>query len=123
MSKASFEADLFLGHKGVTAILVPFDPEVRWRRPPVSLDPRRDGWLVKGTVNGVRFDAYIGKRWGRFFVIIDPELRAAAKLSVGDTLTMVLEPTATAKALAKAREQSKVTTAPKRRAAARKKRA
>lgn len=123
MSKAAFEADLFLGHKGVTAILVPLDPEVRWRRPPVSLDCRRDGWLVKGTVNGVRFDGYIGKRWGRFFVIIDPELRAAAKLSVGDTLAMVLEPTATAKALAKAREQSKVTTAPKRGAAARKKRA
>jgi hypothetical protein len=114
MQKATFEAKLFLGHKGVTAVLVPFDPEELWRRKPVKLDPRRDGWLVKGSVDGVRFDGYIGQRWGRFFVIIDAELRAAAKVSVGDTLAMVLEPTATAKALAKAREQSKVTTAPKK---------
>jgi hypothetical protein len=80
----------------------------------VRLDPRRDGWLVKGTVNRTRFDGYIGHRWGRYFIIIDPELRSAAKLSVDDTLSMVVEPTATAKALAKAREQSKMTTAPKR---------
>jgi hypothetical protein len=34
---------------------------------------------------------------------------------VGDTLAVVVEPTATTKALAKARELSKVTTAPKKR--------
>jgi hypothetical protein len=112
MSKARFKAELIEGHKGVTAVVVPFDPEAVWRQKPVKLDPRRDGWLVKGTLNGVRFDGYIGYRWRRYFLIIDPELREAAKVSVGDTLSLVVEPTATAKALAKAREQSKETTAP-----------
>jgi hypothetical protein len=112
MSKARFEAALFEGHKGVTAVLVPFDPEEVWGLKPVKLAPRRDGWLVTGTVNGTRFDAYIGFRWGRFFIIIEPELRSAAEVVVGDMLSMVVEPTTTLKALAKARKQSKVTTAP-----------
>jgi hypothetical protein len=62
MSKARFEAELFEGHKGVTAVIVPFDPEDVWQLKPVKLDPRRDGWLVKGTVNRTRFDGYIGYR-------------------------------------------------------------
>jgi hypothetical protein len=112
MSKARFEAALFEGHKGVSAVLVPFDPEKLWDLKPVKLAPRRDGWLVTGTVNRVRFDGYIGFRWGRFFIIIEPELRSAAAVVVGDTLSVVVEPTTTRKALAKARKQSKVTTAP-----------
>ena len=112
MSKARFEAALFEGHKGVTAVIVPFDPEAVWGLKPVKLASRRDGWLVKGTVNGTRFDGYIGFRWARFFLIIEPELRTAAKVVVGDTLSVVVEPTTTLKALAKARKLSKVTTAP-----------
>ena len=114
MLEARFEAELFEGHKGVTAVIVPFNPETAWSRKPVRLDPRRDGWLVAGTANGVRFDGYIGYRWGRFFIIIEPELREAARVSVGDTLTMVVGPTATRRALVRARAQSKVTTAPKK---------
>ncbi len=112
MSKARFKAELIEGHKGVTAVVVPFDPEAVWRQKPVKLDPRRDGWLVKGTVNGVRFDGYIGHRWKRYFILINSELREAAKASVGDTLSLVVEPTGTVKALTQARKQSKVTTAP-----------
>jgi hypothetical protein len=112
MSKARFKAELMEGHKGVTAVVVPFDPEAVWRQKPVKLDPRRDGWLVKGTVNGVRFDGYIGHRWKRYFLLIDSELREAAKVSVGDTLSLVVEPTAAAKTLTQARKRSKVTTAP-----------
>jgi hypothetical protein len=112
--KVRFEAELVEGHKGVTVVIVPFDPEVQWHQKPVKLDPRRAGWLVKGTLQGVRFEGYIGERWGRRFVIVEPELRDAAGVSVGDELTVVLEPTTSASALAKAREQSKVTTAPKK---------
>jgi hypothetical protein len=112
MSKARFKAELIEGHKGVTAVIVPFDPEAVWRQKPVKLDPRRDGWLIKGTVNKVRFDGYIGFRWKRYFILIEPELREKAKVAVGDTLELVVEPTATIKAFEKAREQSKVTTAP-----------
>ena len=112
MSKARFKAELIEGHKGVTAVIVPFDPEAVWRQKPVKLDPRRDGWLIKGTVNKVRFDGYIGFRWKRYFILIEPELREKAKVAVGDMLELVVEPTTTIKAFEKAREQSKVTTAP-----------
>ena len=113
MEKVRFEAELIEGHKGVTVVLVPFDPEERWSRKPVRLDPRRHGWLITGSANGVAFDSYIGERWNRFFIIIDGELRKAAKVAVGDTLMMIVEPTSSARALAEARKQSKVTTAPK----------
>src|SRR5438067_12577266 len=107
MPKTRFEAELIEGHKGVTAVIVPFNPETAWSRKPVRLDSRRDGWLVAGTANGVRFDGYIGYRWGRFFIIIEPELREAANASVGDTITMVVAPTATRRALVRARADAK----------------
>src|SRR5262249_61737238 len=91
--KAEFEAELIKGHKGVTVVIVPFDPEEGWSQKPVRLDPRRHGWLISGKVNGVRFDGYIGERWGRFFIMIDQELREAARVSVGDTLRLSIEPT------------------------------
>jgi hypothetical protein len=112
--RMSFDADLIEGHKGVTTVIVPFDPERVWRRKPVRLDPRRDGWLVKGTINHTRFDGYIGNRWGRFFLIVDAELREALGVSVGDTLSLVLEPTLDRRVWERAREQSKVTTGPKK---------
>ena len=109
-----FEAELIEGHKGVTVVLVPFDPEERWSRKPVRLDSRRHGWLIIGSANGVAFDGYIGQRWNRFFIIIDSGLREAAKVAVGDTVKMTVEPTSSARALAQARAQSKVTMAPKK---------
>jgi hypothetical protein len=114
VSKTLFEAELIQGHKGVTVVIVPFDPEQEWSRKPVRLDPRRDGWLISGTANGVKFDGYIGQRWGRFFIIIDSELRETAGVSVGDRMIMSVQPTTTMRALERAREQSKVTTAPKK---------
>jgi len=114
MSKVRFEAELIQGHKGVTVVMVPFDPEQKWSQKPVRLDPRREGWLIRGTANGVRFDGYIGYRWNRFFIIIERDLREAAKVSVGDVLTMVIEPTMSMRVLVRARAQSKVTTAPKK---------
>jgi hypothetical protein len=113
MEKVRFEAELIEGHKGVTVVLVPFDPEQKWSRKPVRLDRRRHGWLIVGSANGVAFDGYIGERWNRFFIIIDNSLRKAAKVAVGDTLMMIVAPTSRTGTLVRAREQSKVTTAPK----------
>ena len=113
MKKVQFEAELIEGHKGVTVVLVPFDPEERWLRKPLRLYGRRHGWLVSGSANGVKFDGYIGERWNRFFIIIESGLRDAAQVKIGDTLKMVVEPTSSPRAFAHALEQSKVTTAPK----------
>jgi hypothetical protein len=112
MSKARFEAELIEGHKGVTVVLVPFDPEEVWSKKPVRLAGRRHGWLIKATANRQRFEGYIGDRWGRFFIIIDEDLRRRARVEVGDVLKMIVEPTGTARALERATEQSKATTQP-----------
>jgi hypothetical protein len=113
MDQARFEAELIDRHKGVTVVIVPFDPEETWSLKPVRLAGRRHGWLVSGTANGVAFDGYIGERWNRFFIIIDSSLRAATKVAVGDIVSMAVESTSSTSALAHAREQSKKTTAPK----------
>lgn len=114
-----FEAALFEGHKGVTAVIVPFDPRAVWECEPTELDPRREGWLVAGMVNGVAFEGWIGFRWGRFFLIVDAALRALARVKVGDLLEIAVAPTTSATALAIAQEQAKLTTAPRKRGKAR----
>src|SRR4051812_16065396 len=113
MKKNRFEAELIEGHKGVTVVLVPFNPETEWSEKPVRLAGRRHGWLVSGTANGVKFEGYIGDRWNRFFIIMDAELRKAAGVAVGDSVKMAIGPTSSAGTFAIAREQSKVTTQPK----------
>jgi hypothetical protein len=113
MNKVQFDAELIEGHKGVTVVLVPFDPEENWSIKPVRLEGRRHGWLIVGSANGVGFDGYIGERWNRFFIIIDSALRSAADVAVGDSLKMRVEPTSSARVFARALQQSKVTTAPK----------
>ena len=112
MGKARFEAQLIEGHKGVTAVMVPFDPEAVWSQKPIRLAGRRHGWLVKGTANGARFNGYIGDRWGHFFITLDDRLRQAAGVSVGDAVSMVVEPTWTREAFLQAWEQSQITTQP-----------
>ncbi|MBK7642951.1 MAG: DUF1905 domain-containing protein [Planctomycetes bacterium] len=112
--RISFDAELIEGHKGVTPVIVPFDPEAVWGQKPVRLDARRDGWLVEGTINRTRFDGYIGNRWGRFFLIVDAELREALGVSVGDTLSLVIESTLDREVWERARVQARITTAPKK---------
>lgn len=113
-TEATFDAELVEGHKGVTVVLVPFDPEQVWAEPPWRLAGRRHGWPVTGTLGGVRFQGYIGDRWGRFFVIVDETLRAKARIAVGESVHVTLAPARSAAARAVAIEQSRVTTQPKR---------
>jgi hypothetical protein len=112
-NKVQFAAELIQGHKGVTVVLVPFDPEEKWSLKPVRLVGRRHGWVVAASANGLAFDGYIGERWNRFFIIIEKNLREVAKLSLGDILKMTVQPTSSAGALAKALQLSKITTQPK----------
>ena len=109
MPTKTFKAELFEGHKGVIAVLVPFNPEELWKQKPVKLAGRRHGWLVEGSIDGEPFDGYIGLRWDRFFIMVD----AAAK-KPGETVTVKVQPTDAAKTLARATEQSKITTQPKK---------
>lgn len=112
MSKATFTAELVEGHKEVHAVIVPFDPQEVWGQKPVKIDPRRDGWLIRGTMNKIRFLGWIGYRWGRFFIIVDPEMRETLGVEVGARIVFVVEPTSSAAAMKIAREQARLTTAP-----------
>ena len=114
-SNATFTGELFEGHKEVTAVIVPFDPQEVWGLKPVKIDPRRDGWLIRGTMNRVRFQGWIGYRWGRFFIMVDPQMREAASVEVGDSIVFNIEPTTSEAAMKIARGQAKLTTAPSRR--------
>ena len=115
MSKIGFAAELVQGHKGVTVVIAPFSPREVWGVEPVALDARREGWLVTGAMNGAKFDGWIGFRWGRYFIIVDAALRKAAGIGVGDSVDVVVRPTTSAKALAVAKQQAPLTTAPKKR--------
>jgi hypothetical protein len=108
-----FTSELIEGHKSITAVVVPFDPETTWNTKPTRLAGRRHGWPITGTINGVRFAGYVGERWNRFFITIDARLRGEAKARVGQPATLVIKPSTSAEVLALAIEQSKVTTQPK----------
>ena len=102
--RITFEADVVEGHKGVHAAIVPFDPEKNFGAP-VRLHQRRHGWLVTGTLEGKKFDGFIGERWGRFFILVDG-------FRDGDVAVFSLAPTSDPKVWERAIESSKRTTQP-----------
>ena len=103
MKKQRFESELELGHKG-SAVIVPFDPAELWKTTPEPVPaPWKLGHLVKGSINKRRFEGWIGKRWGRFFIIIDEELQTSAGIAPGDTVQVEIEPRAKAKAKSSAK--------------------
>ena len=108
----TFDAELVEGHKGVTVVLVPFDPEEVFGAKPFRLAGRRHGWPVRARIGRVAFPGYIGERWGKRFLIVDAQVRARAKLRVGDPVTVAVCPTEEPAVVAQAYEQSTVTTQP-----------
>jgi hypothetical protein len=113
--KQRFEAPLFEGHKGVIAVLVPFNPETVWHQKPFRLAGRRHGWLVKGSANGARFTGYVGERWGRFFIALEERVREEAGATAGDVVAMLVEPATTESVYLAALKQSRTTTQPNKR--------
>ena len=95
--KVRFESELILGHKNIAAVLVPFAPERVWKSKPVLVDAPytrkpQEAHLVAGTIDGTPFEGWIGKRWGRHFIIVDQALRKRADVAVGDVVEIVVEP-------------------------------
>ena len=93
---AKFKAEILMGHKGA-AVIVPFDPEEVWGLAPKKVSDipgGKQGFLVRGTLAGTKFEGWIGTRWGRRFVLTDEELLAKAGVKVGDVVELVLEPRA-----------------------------
>lgn len=83
-----------MGHEGA-AVILPFDPEqLRGLAPGQVSDwpGGKQGFPVRGTLAGTRFEGRIGKRWCRHFVPTDEDLLARAGVEVGDAVDVVLEP-------------------------------
>jgi hypothetical protein len=93
--KVRFEAELIMGHKNIAAVLVPFAPEHALGTRPVLVDAPysrkpQEAHLVEGTLDGTPFEGWIGKRWGRHFIIVDQALRKRAGVAIGDLVELVV---------------------------------
>jgi predicted DNA-binding protein (MmcQ/YjbR family) len=90
-----FDSVLESGHKGC-AVIVPFDPERAWGRPPVAIATpvygKIRGHPVAGTIAGERFEGWIGRRWGRNFILVDEALRRRTGAAPGDSVSVVVRP-------------------------------
>jgi len=93
--RRQFESVLESGHKG-PAVIVPFDPRESWGREPVEIATpvygKALGHPVRGTIAGVAFEGWIGRRRGRFFILVDEELRRRAGISPGDRVAVSVAP-------------------------------
>ncbi len=88
-----FKGILFGGHKE-DAVEVPFDPARKWEIPSQKLREGRNGHFVKGTINGIQFESAIVPRMRKSFLLIDNDVKAAAKSATGDTVKVAIEPLA-----------------------------
>jgi hypothetical protein len=93
-----FKGEILLGHKGA-AVEVPFDPSERWGIAAEPLWRGRRGHVVTGRLNGTQFTSSVVPRMKRFWVLVDAKVLRAAKVSVGDTVELSLEPTASTEKL------------------------
>ena len=53
---------------------------------------------MRGTLNHVPFEGWIGLRYGRFFLIVEPELKRAAKARLRGRVEVALSPSSGASA-------------------------
>ena len=77
------------GHKG-KAIIVPFDPEQEFGVAPRAMPyfgGKLQGFPVSVRVDGARLDTWIGRRWGRHFILAEGPL---AGLRAGDDVAVTV---------------------------------
>jgi hypothetical protein len=97
MKAQRFNAEILEGHKGA-AVIVPFDPAKVWATPPAPVPaPWKTGHPVQGTMNGTPFEGWIGKRWGRFFILVDAALQKRMHARVGDVVAVAVQLRSTGK--------------------------
>ena len=92
LRKKKFKAAVLSGHKD-DAIEVPFDPIAAWGLPPQPIWRGRRGHAVRGTLNGFAFaESFIVPRAKKFYLLLDRDLKQAAGVKVGDSVTVAIEP-------------------------------
>ena len=78
-----FDATVDSGERGRIFINVPFTPPSVWGKAVR---------YVKGTLNGTEYRASLGVRGGQYFMPLNKELQAQAKLKPGDKVSVTMEP-------------------------------
>jgi len=91
MKMQSFDGTVLAGHKE-NAVEVPFDPGALWGLTPVQIRPGRRGYAVIGEVNGYRFESHVVARSKKFWLLLPAGVVAGAKVGVGQTVTVKLQP-------------------------------
>ncbi len=82
--RKEFTVKLFGSGRGeVAGMNLPFDPKEAWGRARVP---------VAGTINGFKFRSTVAPMKGQYFICVNREMREGAKVGVGDTVRVVLEP-------------------------------
>jgi Domain of unknown function (DUF1905) len=98
MTGQAFRGEVIVGHKRTHAIIVPFDPSNVWPDgAPVKMslqdDPRGgSGWPVTGTIEGRPFDGFVGRRYGRSYIVVPTAWLAAGYVKEGDEVDVVIAP-------------------------------
>ncbi len=98
VAERAFRTEVITGHKGTYALVVPFDPAEAWPglapRPMSKRDDPRGGrgWPVTGSIAGLPFEGFVGRRYGRSYVVLGPALREMAGLEPGDAVDVTLSP-------------------------------
>ena len=92
MKPEKFNGTILSGHKQQAAVEVPFNPAEKWSIEARKLWPGRHGHVVQGKLNGVTFYSCIVPRQKRFYMLIDQDLLLAAGVSVGDTISVAIQP-------------------------------
>jgi hypothetical protein len=93
MKKKKLKAEVLPGHKE-QAVEVPFDPAKEWGIAARALWRGRRGHVVNATVNGFSFASSIVPRQKRFYLLIDAEAAASARIFEGALVQIAIEPCA-----------------------------
>lgn len=71
---------------------MPFDPAKKWNIATESIRPGRRGYRVHGVFAGAPFQSFIVARSKRFWVLVEEKYLKISRVSVGDTVTIAIEP-------------------------------
>src|SRR5438067_61157 len=83
MAARKFEGELFEGHGGVCAVLLPFDPEEAFGAKKTRVGPRRHGFRVVARIGRRKVETVVLSRGARHGLILEPK---ELGLSLGDVV-------------------------------------
>jgi hypothetical protein len=73
-------------------VVLPFDPVSQWSTPARPLWKCGHGHRVRGSLNGRDFSGSVVERAGAFWLLLEESLAAAAGVSVGQAVDVLIEP-------------------------------